>query len=170
MAGARRAPDGASILRLGAILSLAVPLLAACQVASSVDERLRRIDALDRIFGPEPLPPAPPVAPPPVEAPPAAVVVPVAEPGPWFEPVGPAPEPAPSPAPDPALRTQFLLRQEPWLSSFWSGLTPPQQQRVERSLRRTEAGRQATGEGFPALWDGMGLSDRVILVFGPGGR
>ncbi len=135
-------------------------LLPACEAAQGVDERLRRIDLLDRVFEPErfrqlspPLPaPAPAPAPEP-EPEPVAMPQPEAEPTPWF------PEAEPAPAPDPATRTAALLRQQPWVTRFWSELTPPQQARVARRLPRDSAAR----------WDGMGLTDRVRLLFGTGG-
>jgi hypothetical protein len=73
-----------------------------------------------------------------------------------MEPI-PDPEPAEDPAPDPAVRRAALLRQNPWLSRFWSELTPAQQQRVARRL---------TGEDASSRWDRLGLADRVTLLFG----
>ncbi|NGM23913.1 hypothetical protein G3576_28160 [Roseomonas stagni] len=134
-------------------------LLPACEAAQGVDDRLRRIDLLDRVFEPERFrpPPAPlpaPAPPPPVPEPePVAMQAPEADPAPWF------PEPDPVPAPDPATRTQALLRQQPWLSRFWSELTPAQQARVARRLPGDSAAR----------WDGMGLTDRVTLLYGGAG-
>jgi hypothetical protein len=149
-------------------------LLPACEAAQGVDERLRRIDLLDRVFEPARFRPEPPPAPAPapvveaVAAPepvavpdavaaPDTVAMPLPEssPAPWFP--EPEPEPAPPPA-DPAVRTQALLRQQPWLSRFWSELTGPQQARVARRLPRDSAAR----------WDGMGLTDRVALLYGTG--
>ncbi|WP_203073166.1 hypothetical protein [Falsiroseomonas ponticola] len=134
-------------------------LLPACEAAQGVDERLRRIDLLDRVFEPQrfrpspaPAPTPPPEPPPAPEPEPVAIRPPEAEPAPWF------PEPEPIPAPAPAIRTQALLRQQPWLARFWSELTPAQQARVARRLPGDSAAR----------WDGMGLTDRVALLFGTG--
>lgn len=133
-------------------------LLPACEAAQGVDARLRRIDLLDRVFEPERFRPAPAPAPRPPVAEPEPIAIQAPDPGPptpWF----PEPEPEPVRAPDPALRTQALLRQQPWLTRFWSELTPAQQARVGRRLPGDSAAR----------WDGMGLPDRVTLLFGTGG-
>ncbi|SFL08555.1 hypothetical protein [Falsiroseomonas stagni] len=91
-------------------------LLPACEAAHGIDARLRRIDLLDRVFEPERFRPAPAPGPEP-----APLAIPVQDPGPpapWF------PEAEPARAPDPALRTQALLRQQPWVTRFWSELIP----------------------------------------------
>jgi hypothetical protein len=70
--------------------------------------------------------------------------------------VAPATTPE-APPPDPAVRRAALLRQNPWLSRFWSELTQPQQARVARRVT----------EGDPAAaWDRMGLAERVRLIYG----
>lgn len=63
---------------------------------------------------------------------------------------------------DPAARTAALLRQNPWISRFWSELTAAEQGRVLRALAR-----RGTAGPAPASWDPMGLADRVELLFGP---
>jgi hypothetical protein len=63
---------------------------------------------------------------------------------------------------DPVTRMAVLLRQNPWLTRFWSELTPVEQSRVTRALAR----RGAPGPA-PNSWDPMGLADRVELLFGP---
>ena len=134
-------------------------LLPACEAAQGIDARLRQIDLLDRVFEPERFRPAP--APDSVTVPvpdPAPIAIQAPDPGaaaPWF----PEPEAEPAHAPDPALRTQALLRQQPCVTRFWSELTPAQQARVGRRLPRDTAAR----------WDGMGLPERVTLLFGAGG-
>ncbi len=124
-------------------------LLPACEAAQGIDARLRRIDLLDRVFEPARFRPVP--APEPVPEP---VAIPAPDPAPWF----PEVEPEPVRAADPALRTQALLRQQPWVTRFWSELTTAQQARVGRRLPGDSAAR----------WDGMGLADRVALLFGTG--
>ena len=139
--------------RNAALLLIALLLPAGCTPA--VDDRLRRIDLLDRVFEPERFRP-PPSEPPAISALVAEPIAPMDEP-----PMDLVAEPAPTPQADPALRRQALLRQQPWLSRFWSALTPAQQQRVRRRL--PDAAEPATA------WDSMGLADRVTLVFGAGG-
>jgi len=158
-----------------ALLLVALLVPVACTLA--VDERLRRIDLLDRVFEPERFrtpPPEPPAimaaVPDPVTPPdpmpetdpvamPIPDPVPDPAPRPWFD--APAAEQEVAPPADPALRRRALLRQQPWLSRFWSELTAAQQQRVQRRL---------PGEAEPAAaWDSMGLADRVTLVFGGSG-
>jgi hypothetical protein len=81
-------------------------------------------------------------------------------------PAEPRPNPAPPSAADPESRTRLLVRQNPWVTRFWMELTPAQQARIERQLHRGNM-RLAAGQGEPAaIWDPMGLSDRVGLVFG----
>jgi hypothetical protein len=171
-------------LRRGGAACLVALLLAlpGCQAARQVDDAMRQVDVLDRLFEPErrvppahapPLPSLPPQQAPAPPAPPAHAAVvteplatlPPEEPEPpaLREPEPPAAGPAPS---DPALRTAALLRSNPWLTHFWSGLTPAQQERV---ARRLQAGREpmlrteiATG------WDRMGLEERVRLLYGAG--
>lgn len=160
------------------IAPLLVALLVPMACTPAVDERLRRIDLLDRVFEPERFrspPPEPPPAmvaavPEPVTprdrltatdafAPPLAEPLPDLASRPSFD--APAAEREAVPPRDPALRQRALLRQQPWLSRFWSALTPAQQQRVQRRM---------PGEAEPAAaWDSMGLADRVTLVFGEGG-
>lgn len=80
----------------------------------------------------------------------------------------PRPElPAASPA-DPESRTRLLVRQNPWLTQFWMELTPAQQSRVERQLRRGDVVLAAEKAEPAAAWDSMGLADRAKLVFGNG--
>ena len=159
------------MIRKSALLLVALLVPVACTPA--VDERLRRIDLLDRVFEPERFrtpPPGPPAVATAVPGPvtpldPMPATDPLAVPMPdpaarsWFD--APAAEPMVAPPTDPALRRRALLRQQPWLSRFWSALTPAQQQRVQRRM---------PGEAEPAAaWDSMGLTDRVTLVFGEGG-
>jgi hypothetical protein len=80
------------------------------------------------------------------------------------------PEPRPNAAPlseaDAESRTRLLVRQNPWVTRFWMELTPEQRSRVERQLHRSNL-RLAGGQAEPAaVWDPMGLADRVGLVFG----
>jgi hypothetical protein len=151
-----------------------------------VDEAMRRVDVLDRVFEPSRFRTPPADAP--TDAPTNA---PLAGPlgGPPKDPVvvaAPAPEPEASPvlqpsaedalvgesaaAPaaepvqvDPAARAAFLVRQNPWISRFWSELGPAEQARVNRAFAR----RGAT-EAPAAAWDPMGLQERVELLFGRG--
>lgn len=139
------------------VLALLAPL-AGCGALRGTGEALRRVDVLDRVFEPErfrpPPPPALPSAPPePLpEAVPAILPEPIAAPLPLPEP--PAIE---EPPPDPALRVTALIRQNPWLTRFWSELTQAQQDRVARRLR---------GDDIPARWDALGLAERVRLLYG----
>ncbi|MFM2148567.1 MAG: hypothetical protein RLZZ187_873 [Pseudomonadota bacterium] len=92
------------------------------------------------------------------------------EPGTGLPPGWYVPEPPDAPeaaaelpvALDPVARIAGLLRQNPWLTRFWSELTPGEQSRVTRALAR----RGAPGPA-PNTWDPMGLADRVELLFGP---
>jgi hypothetical protein len=74
---------------------------------------------------------------------------------------------AAEPPMDAETRTRLLVRQNPWLTRFWMELTPAQQARVERRLRRGNVS-PASGQADPAAaaWDPMGLADRARLVFG----
>jgi hypothetical protein len=74
---------------------------------------------------------------------------------------------APPPA-DPEARTRLLVRQNPWLTRFWMELTPAQQARVERQLRRGGVVLAAESTEPAGAWDSMGLADRASLVFGRG--
>jgi hypothetical protein len=157
---------------------LAALLLPAC---STIDERLRRIDVLDRVFEPSrfrqppppqavqvmpqlpadpvPAPGAPPVWAEPVPQP--APVIRTPEPPPIIAEPIPDPEP-PRPQVDPEVRRNALIRQNPWLARFWGELTPAQQGRVSRAIIRS--GRPQS-EAAPS-WDRMGLAERTSLVFG----
>lgn len=161
-------------LRLG----VAVLLGAALGACARLDQGVRRADALDRVVEP-----GPPTALP-AEAPLGAELAPMLaegmdelpplaarpEPGTglppgWYIPDPPtAPEVSAAPAvpPDPAARSAVLLRQNPWITRFWSELTSVEQSRVTRALVR----RGAAGP-VPAAWDPMGLADRLELLFGP---
>jgi hypothetical protein len=140
----------------------ALLLLGGCQTARNVDEALRRVDVLDRVFDPARFrtPPPPPPAPEPellvkVQEPEAPAPEPIAAPVPEPLPPEPVPEPVPAAAPAPPS-TAELLRRNPWLSRFWSELTPAQQARVTRRLPADTAAR----------WDVMGLPDRARLLQG----
>ncbi|MGG5807761.1 hypothetical protein [Falsiroseomonas sp. CW058] len=143
---------------------LCLAVMAGCGPVRQVDETLRRVDLLDRVFEPERFrpPPAPPAA---IPAPPPMVAVNAAPPRAPDVVAGPVPEavpepPAaehPQPPPDPAARRAALLRQNPWVTRFWSELTAAQQQRIARRLAAEDA---------PARWDRLGLGDRVTLLFG----
>jgi hypothetical protein len=148
---------------LGLVLALA---------GCAMDAAMRRVDVLDRVFEPERFaaPPAegpvggPPKDPIPVAAPVTEPTVPepgVLPPG-WYVPDPPSAPEEPATPPDPAQRTAALLRQNPWITRFWSELTPAEQGRVTRALARRGAAATA-----PAAWDPMGLQDRVELLFGP---
>lgn len=131
-------------------------LLPAYEAAQGIDARLRQIDLLDRVFEPERFRPVPAPAPVPEPVPaPEPIAIQAPDPAPWY----PEPDPEPVRAADPALRTQALLRQQPWVTRFWSELTTAQQARVGRRLPGDSAAR----------WDGMGLAERVALLFGTGG-
>lgn len=83
----------------------------------------------------------------------------------WYVPDPPAaPETPPEAVAqlDPAARIAMLLRHNPWITRFWSELTPAEQGRVTRALAR-----RGTPGPAPAAWDPMGLADRVALLFGP---
>ena len=69
---------------------------------------------------------------------------------------------------DPEARTRLLVRQNPWLTRFWMELTPAQQSRVERQLRRGAVVLAVEGSEPAAAWDSMGLADRATLIFGRG--
>ncbi len=173
---------------IGAALLLGV-MVGGC---AEMDQAMRRADFLDRVFEPggERTADAPAVAQPagptkeplPVET--GAEVAadggvaaggapaPGELPPGWYVPDPPAaPEepavaqaaPPPAAAPvSPAVRTAALLRQNPWISRFWSELTAAEQGRVLRALAR-----RGTPGPAPAAGDPMGLADRVTLLFGP---
>ncbi|MBD0273914.1 MAG: hypothetical protein ICV73_18550 [Acetobacteraceae bacterium] len=71
-------------------------------------------------------------------------------------------------ATDPEARTRLLVRQNPWLTRFWMELTPAQQTRVERQLRRGEVVLAVESSEPAVAWDSMGLADRAALIFGRG--
>jgi hypothetical protein len=167
-------------LRAASILALLLAL-PACQAVRQVDEAMRRVDVLDRIFEPElaqPLASAPPLPslPPPPE-PAAAPVQPPAQPWVFAEPLPPqqtaepeqetgrdaAPEPAVT---DPALRTAALLRRNAWLARFWSELTTEQQGRIAQRLQA--GGNRLQRPEIAFAWDRMGLDERVRLIYGAG--
>jgi hypothetical protein len=80
----------------------------------------------------------------------------------------PRPNAVPATGPEAEARTRQLVRLNPWVTRFWMELTPAQQARVERQLNRGNL-RLAARQTEPAtVWDPMGLSDRVGLVFGRG--
>ena len=164
-------------LRLGAALLLG----AALSACAAQDQAQRPADASPRIAqrdrarpltvpraeapaatDPAPMPPdAAPEEPPLLARPEPGTGLP---PG-WYVPDPPdAPEAAAElpVALDPVARIAGLLRQNPWLTRFWSELTPGEQSRVTRALAR----RGAPGPA-PNAWDPMGLADRVELLFGP---
>ena len=172
------------------LLLLLAPVVSGC-------ETMERMDYLDRFFEPTPRPVTAAAATEPLQNPtsvlppatdsnpqPAAVVAmepientadrwPAAERPPQQAAVraaGPRPDPGASPAAaDAESRTRLLIRQNPWLTRFWMELTPAQRARVERRLLRGGDVRLASGQAEPAIvWDPMGLSDRVNLVFGGG--
>lgn len=146
---------------------------------------MRRADAPDRVFAPGRFhPPASgpakaPVTEPTTDAEPAPMPAdltfedpPLAArpeagtglpPG-WYIPDPPtapeAPEAPPVPL-DPAARSAALLRQNPWIARFWSELTPVEQGRVTRALAR-----RGPPGAAPAVWDPMGLTDRLDLLSG----
>lgn len=87
----------------------------------------------------------------------------------------PRPNPSASSPPqtDMASRARTLVRQNRWLTQFWMELTPEQQTRVQRQLRRGNVQLAAERAEPAAIWDPMGLTDRVNLIFGgapPGER
>ncbi len=164
--------------------ALLLPLiLPACQAVQAVDDRLRRIDVLDRAFArptpsrslPAPAPPRPaPLLPPPVAAPPAGAsqgpaAAPIIDPAPAIPrdvpPGPPAARPPAATPPDQVLRIRSLVQGNPWLARFWAELTPGQRLLV---TQRLAAGAAARGAGPAEAWDGMGLGDRALLVFGTG--
>ncbi|GAA0603695.1 hypothetical protein GCM10009416_46630 [Craurococcus roseus] len=75
---------------------------------------------------------------------------------------------APQATTDPEARTRLLVRQNPWLTRFWMELTPAQQSRVERQLRRGDVVLAVEGAEPAVAWDSMGLADRAALIFGRG--
>lgn len=143
---------------------------------------MRRIDVLDRVFEPSRFrqPPPPqvvqvvpqlPAEPAPAPVAPPAWAEPVPQPAPVVrapdppqivaEPV-PEPDPPPRPQVDPEVRRNALIRQNPWLASFWAELTPAQQGRVSRAMIRSG---RSQADAAPT-WDRMGLAERTTLVFG----
>ena len=143
----------------------------------AADAGLGRIGQPGRVPAPASLPDPPaavlPKDPVPVvaempEAPPAATLAPELawEPGTlppgWYIPDPPDAPEHPVVQPDPAQRMANLLRQNAWLTRFWSELSPAEQLRVTRALAR----RGAQPLLAPAAWDPMGLQDRVELLFG----
>ncbi len=171
-----------------------VPLSLLLAFAVSGCETLERMDYWDRYFEPAPRP-APVAAteptPNPANFPPATDRNPEPAPVVAMEPIPnssdrwpatdrppqqsaaratePRPDPGrPASGTDAEARTRLLVRQNPWLTRFWMELTPAQRARVERQLRRGDV-RLAAEQAEPAtVWDPMGLSDRVGLVFGRG--
>lgn len=75
---------------------------------------------------------------------------------------------APQATDDPEARTRLLVRQNPWLTRFWMELTPAQQSRVERQLRRGDVVLAVESAEPAVAWDSMGLADRAALIFGRG--
>jgi hypothetical protein len=157
-------------------LVLLLPALAGCQAVHDIDAAMRRVDVLDRVFAPEaPSPPPPRVV---VRSAPAVRPVPAAaepeypkEPEPLpetLEAVAPVPPQQPEAAArvDPGVRRAALIRENPWLTQFWSELDPAEQARVTRAMRR--AGRVVGNGAVPPAWDRMGLGERVQLVYGDG--
>jgi hypothetical protein len=72
-----------------------------------------------------------------------------------------------TPAPeDPEMRLRQTVQQHQWLTRFWAELTPAQQWRVARQLRRTAAPAGTMPADPATAWDIMGLSDRAGLVIG----
>jgi hypothetical protein len=179
-----------------AALLLALPALVGCEAAREIDAAMRRVDVLDRIFEPRPEPapqlvlqvaptqpvpwPTPPqgLAKDPLPAP-ATIEATTVQPG-TIEPTSVAPSASietaalpPVPAAetqtrvDPAVRRASLIRDNPWLTQFWSELNRNEQGRVTRAMQRSG---MVVGTGpIPEMWDRMGLTDRVRLVFGQGG-
>lgn len=147
--------------------------VAGCEDLRRVDAAMRRVDWLDRALDPTgvyagPLPPPAPVVaetmpPPPQEEPAPLSPAPAPEPVGWEEAnraAAPAPAPPASLPRDPAARMRTTLRQNPWVTRFWSELTPSQRGRV--------AARLGDHADPAAAWDPMGLNDRIRLVFGSG--
>jgi cell division protein FtsN len=168
-----RRTDTARRLVAASLLPL---MLAACGAVRSVDERLRQVEVLDRIFDPEGVrqraaaratPDAAPTAEPVATSPlqpepipePAVVAAPLPDPEP--EPVREAVPERPA-APPRIPTTEARLRESPWLSRFWTELTPDQQGRVTRAFAR----RGALPANLAASWDPLGLRERVRLVYG----
>jgi len=159
--------------------------LAACSGLADVDATIRRFE-FGPPFGPgvpapatrpaDPpaltfvMPPSSPLGPPKLAEPPAEVMdIPVPDPpapdvAPTVAPPSRQP-PAPPPAPhaDPGRRRAALINANPWLTRFWAELTPDQQGRVRRAFVR-----RSMTSAPEALWDPLGLTDRVRLVFGEG--
>lgn len=93
------------------------------------------------------------------------------------EPAAPQPTPAGNSAgqatgeavtPQEADRNRWVrntVRQHPWLAMNWAQLTQAQQSRIEGRLSGG-ADRSAEARDPAAVWDTMGLDDRVDLAFG----
>jgi hypothetical protein len=79
------------------------------------------------------------------------------------EPAAPAPLLAQAAPSREDLRARALMRQFPWITRFWAELRSEERARAERAFRR-----RGQMEQFDVTWDGMGLQDRVLLLFGPG--
>ena len=176
--------SAASAPRYGGMIALSrrwaamalLPGLAACSGLAEIDAAMRRFE-FGQVFGsaraaPEAPPPGPPalvpilprVAGPPKEAEPPAEVMDIPIPD------APAPDIVQRPAAppvarvgDPALRQAALIRTNPWVTRFWAELTQDQQGRVRRAFARRGIAAAPAG-----LWDPLGLSDRVRLLFGEG--
>ncbi|WP_372620962.1 hypothetical protein [Falsiroseomonas sp.] len=187
MTGNPNRPRAAETLRRIRAAGLAAALLFAltgCEAVREVDEAMRRVDVLDRLFEPDRFPPMAPAPPlpslPPQPAPalpppdPATDPAILAEPLPSLPPAEPVPAtgreapPAATEAAsaDPALRTTALLRSNPWLTRFWSALSGAQQERVARRLQAGRAPMLRTE--IATAWDRMGLDERVRLIYGDG--
>jgi hypothetical protein len=188
-AAGKRAPRRKLKGRASVLLLLFAPVVSGC-------ETLERMDYLDRFFEPAPRPfaaaatadpalnQADPALPAADSSPqPAAVVSmePIENPADrWPAAAERSPQQAvvraAAPRPDPGTptgadgenRTRLLVRQNPWVTRFWMELTPAQRARVERRLLR-DVRLASEQQAEPAnVWDPMGLSDRVSLVFGGG--
>ncbi|HEV7268843.1 MAG TPA: hypothetical protein VGN83_28645 [Falsiroseomonas sp.] len=175
-------------IRAAGLVAALLVVLPGCEAVREVDEAMRRVDVLDRLFEPNrfpPLAPAPPLPSlPPQPAPalppanfatdPAANPAILAEPLPSLPPAEPAsatgreaPAATAEMAPaDPALRTAALVRSNPWLTHFWSALSGAQQDRIARRLQAGRAPMLRTE--VATAWDRMGLGERVRLVYGDG--
>jgi len=77
-------------------------------------------------------------------------------------------QPVPSPQPNAEENTRLAVRQHRWLMQSWSELTSAQQIRIERQLHRGSVDRTAERTEPAAIWDTMGLADRIKLNSGNG--